>query len=133
MEQKHKDILKRRRVDLGEDLEPSKLLNRLDVLDDDDREEIKTKETRAEQAYALLDMLIRKGPNAFSNFVSTLHELNSQKHLADLLIKDSGIQISTVPKGKDTLSSFYSNLGKIKIKSLFVLLKLMLLARVHSA
>ncbi len=110
MEQEHREILRNRRIDIATDLEPLKLLNRLDVLDDDDREEIKTKETRREQAYALLDMLIRKGPNAFKNFVSTLYELKSQKHLADLLIQDSGIQIASIPKGENT---FFSNLEKV--------------------
>ncbi|XP_078342187.1 uncharacterized protein LOC144627991 isoform X5 [Oculina patagonica] len=99
MEQEHREILRNRRIPIAEDLEPLKLLNRLDVIDDDDREEIKTKETRREQAYALLDMIIRKGPNAFKNFVSALYELKSQKHLADLLIQDSGIQIASIPKG----------------------------------
>ena len=105
MEQKHREILQKRRIVIAQDLEPSKLLNGLEVLDDDDREEIKTKETRKEQAYALLDMLVRKGPNAFRDFVSSLYELKSQKHLADLLIEDSGIEISTTPKGKNTFSS----------------------------
>ncbi|XP_078384574.1 uncharacterized protein LOC144667044 isoform X2 [Oculina patagonica] len=118
MEQEHREILRSRRIAIAEDLEPLKLLNRLDVLDDDDREEIKTKETRREQAYALLDMLIRKGPNAFKNFVSTLYELKSQKHLADLLIQDSGIQIASIPKDNTGMTSQHKEILRKNVENL---------------
>lgn len=93
MEDIHRDILRKRRDALLRDIEPLKLLNSLDVLDDDDREEVKMQKTRTERAETLLDMLTRKGPDAFQNFVAALSR--SQRFLADVLIQDSGIDVST--------------------------------------
>lgn len=98
MEEKHRTILKKHRMDITKDLEVKKVLNRLTVLDDEDRDEIKAISTRGEQAGTLLDMLSRKGSNAFKDFLSALFEINGQKHLAQLLIKDSGIEISSISK-----------------------------------
>lgn len=83
------------------DLEPLKVFNRLTVLGDDDRDEIKAEKTRLDQACVLLDMLPRKGSNAFEDFVSALYELKGQRHLAKLLIEDSGIDVSTISKGEN--------------------------------
>ena len=101
MEDEHRDILIRRRTAITNDLEVKKVLNRLTVLGDEDRDEIKTERTRTDQARALLDMLPRKGSNAFKNFVSALYEIKGQEHLADLLRKDAGIEIPTNSKGED--------------------------------
>lgn len=98
MEDIHRDILRKRRDALLRDIEPLKLLNSLDVLDDDDREEVKMQKTRTERAETLLDMLTRKGPDAFQNFVAVLSR--SQRFLADILIKDSGIDVSTFSTGE---------------------------------
>ena len=98
MEDIHRDILRKRRDALLVDIEPLKLLNSLDVLDDDDREKVKMQKTRTERAETLLDMLPRKGPDAFQNFVAALSR--SQRFLADILIKDSGIDVSTFSRGE---------------------------------
>lgn len=101
MEEEHRNILTRRRTAITKDLEVKKVLNKLTVLGDEDRDEIKAERTRTEQARALLDMLPRKGSNAFTDFVSVLYEVKGQEHLADLLRKDSGIEIPTNSKGEN--------------------------------
>lgn len=89
-----------------DNLEPSKLLNSLDVLDDDDRDKLKSVQIRKEQAEELLDILSRRGPEAFQNFVAALYK--SQEFLAKRLIQeqDSGIDVSTLVRGKHTFSQF---------------------------
>ncbi|CAH3037614.1 unnamed protein product [Pocillopora meandrina] len=93
MEEEHRNILRKHREALVRDLEPLKLLNRLDVLGDDDRELVKAKKTRSEQAEELLDMLPRKGEDAFQNFITALCN-GSQKFLAKPLIRASGMDES---------------------------------------
>ena len=103
MQEEHRAILKRHRIAITNDLEVKKVLNKLKVLDDEDRDEIKAGRTRMEQALTLLDMLPRKGSNAFKDLLSALFEINGQDHLAKLLIKDSGIEISSISKGENIL------------------------------
>ena len=105
MEEEHRAILKRHRIAITKDLEVNKVLNRLTVLGDDDRDEIKAGRTRVNQACALLDMLPRKGSNAFKDFVSALFEITGQEHLAKLLAKESGMEISSFSKGEIISSS----------------------------
>ena len=99
MEEEHRKILRKHRQVLVRDLEPLKLLNRLDVLGDDDRELVKAKKTRSEQAEELLDMLPRKGEDAFQNFITALCN-GSQKFLAKPLIRASGMDESSLLKGE---------------------------------
>lgn len=99
MEEEHRNILRKHREVLVRDLEPLKLLNRLEVLGDDDRELVKAKKTRSEQAEELLDMLPRKGEDAFQNFITALCN-GSQKFLAKPLIRASGMDESSLLKGE---------------------------------
>ena len=100
MDEKHREILRRNRANLVKDLEPLKLLNDLgDCLDEDDREEIKALTGRKSQAEELLDMIPRKGPKAFQSFVAALYR--RQKHLAEPLIEESGVDVSIFLKGED--------------------------------
>lgn len=100
MEEEHRNILRKYRGAITSDLEPMKVLNRLTVLGDEDRDEIKAERTRTDQACALIDMLPRKGSDAFQDFVSALYELKGQDHLAKLLLKDSGLKIPDISKGE---------------------------------
>lgn len=89
MEDMHRAILGACRVSLRTDLEPKKLLPQLvskKILDITDEQEIKGKDTRGESCDVLLEMLPRRGPNAFHEFVEALR--NVQSHLADLLEKE---------------------------------------------
>lgn len=100
MEEEHRNILRKYRGAITSDLEPMKVLNRLTVLGDEDRDEIKAERTRTDQACALIDMLPRKGSDAFQDFVCALYELKGQDHLAKLLLKDSGLKIPNISKGE---------------------------------
>ena len=85
----HRDILDACRISLRKDLEHKKLLPHLvskKILDITDEQEIKGKDTREESCDVLLEMLPRRGPNAFHKFVEALRKV--QPHLADLLEKE---------------------------------------------
>ena len=99
MEDKHREILRKYRDAFLKDLEPIKVINRLDFLDDDDRDQVKAQKTRSKQAEELLDMLPRKGPDAFHGFITALYS-GSQKFLARPLIKASGMEESHFSKGE---------------------------------
>ena len=102
MLEEHRNILKRHRVDLVRDLEPSKVLNDLyECLDEDDREAVKAHSTRVARAEELVDMIPRRGPEAFQCFVAALYK--RQRHLAMPLIEESGIDSSSFEKGKGIL------------------------------
>ena len=85
MEDEHRAILDACRIPLTKDLEPKKLFLHFSkkILDIIDEQEIKGKDTREESCDVLLEMLPRRGPNAFHEFVKALR--NVQPHLADLL------------------------------------------------
>ena len=88
MEKKHRDILRRKRVQLVDDLEPKQLLNYLlqeEALTDNDAETIKVEPTRSSQAEKLLDILPRRGPKAFGVFCDALESSVGQRHLVLLL------------------------------------------------
>ena len=68
------------------DLEPNNILPDLGrVLTVNDDEEIKAQSTRQRRCEKLLEILPRKGPNAFKVFVEALKKEAS--HLADVLIE----------------------------------------------
>nr|XP_058969660.1 uncharacterized protein LOC131796025 isoform X2 [Pocillopora verrucosa] len=120
MEEEHRNILRKHREVLVRDLEPLKLLNRLDVLGDDDRELVKAKKTRSEQAEELLDMLPRKGEDAFQNFITALCN-GSQKFLAKPLIRASGMDESSLLKGSHNDDKSSTHTGSIQETSLYSL------------
>lgn len=89
MEDMHRDILDACQIPLRRDLEYKKLLPHLvskKILDRIDEQEIKGKDTREESCDVLLEMLPRRGPNAFHEFVEALRKV--QSHLVDLLEKE---------------------------------------------
>ena len=107
MDEEHRAILRKNFPYLVRDLEPLKLLHDLaEVLDEDDRDEVKSGSSRKNQAETILELLPRKGPKAFECFVGALNK--RQKHLARPLIEQSGIDVSNFIKGErySLLSSF---------------------------
>lgn len=75
---------------LRRDLEPVKLLPYLvNVLDPEDEQEVKAKAARGKMIDELLEILPRKGPTAFDNFVKALQEV--QPFLAVYLLQEAGI------------------------------------------
>ena len=86
MEDKHRTILRDYRPKIVKDLEPNNILPDLGrVFTVNDDEEIKAQSTRQRRCEKLLEILPRKGPNAFKVFVEALKE--EAKHLADVLIE----------------------------------------------
>ena len=98
MEDKHRTILRHYRPNIAKDLEPNNILPDLGrVLTVKDEEEIRSKCTRQERCYMLLDVLSRKGPNAFKVFVEALKEEAS--HLASCLIEAGNKEESNQSSG----------------------------------
>lgn len=88
MEKKHRDLLRRNRVTLVQDLEALRLLNYLfqeGTLSENDLDIVKAEKTRSDQAEKLLDILPRRGQKAFDVFCSALKKTDGQGHLLDLL------------------------------------------------
>ena len=86
MEEKHRNILRRHRSSIRMDLEPENILaNLVEILNDTDEGEIKAQPTREKRCDKLLDILPRKGPNAFIVFVEALKR--EAVHLASDLIE----------------------------------------------
>lgn len=84
----HRDILRNKRALLIKNMEPLKLLKYLgSTLDETDDEEIKAQPTRGKACEKLLEILPRKGQNAFDEFVNALKEVQTQYYLAVALIE----------------------------------------------
>ena len=89
MKEYHKLILQRRILELVRDLDPRPLLLYLfqkEIIDADDKEEIRSKKVRKDMSEALIDTLINKGPEAFPELVEGLEK--EQPFLACLLLKE---------------------------------------------
>jgi len=90
MNDRHRDILRRHWSTLRRDLEPMKVLPHLvNVLDVTDEQEVKVKATREDRIDKLLEILPRRGPKAFDDFVKALQEV--QPFLADPSVQESGM------------------------------------------
>lgn len=86
MEEKHREILRRHQSNIRMDLEPKNILAKLvEILNPKDEGEIKAQQTREERCDTLLEILPRKGPNAFIIFVEALK--GEAPHLASDLIE----------------------------------------------
>ncbi|XP_074622565.1 uncharacterized protein LOC141880875 [Acropora palmata] len=86
MENRLRNILRRHRLKIRMDLEPENILAKLvEILSDTDEGEIKAETTREKKCDKLLEILPRKGPNAFKVFVEALK--GEASHLASDLIE----------------------------------------------
>eukprot|EP00914_Ancora_sagittata_P022656 GHVO01044960.1.p1 GENE.GHVO01044960.1~~GHVO01044960.1.p1 ORF type:complete len:116 (+),score=8.92 GHVO01044960.1:399-746(+) len=97
MEEFDRDRLDDNRVTLVRDLDPSHVFDHLiekRVVNEDESDEIKSKETRAEKARELISMLKRKGPDAFKVFTDAL--LDKYPHLNQLLLR-GGASVDCLP------------------------------------
>ena len=89
MDDKHRDILRRHWASLRKDLDIVELLPHLvDVLGQADQEKVQAEATRREKIDKLLDIMPRKGPEAFDNFLKALQKI--QSFLAVPLLQESG-------------------------------------------
>ena len=111
MDEKHRKILRRNWSTLRNELEPRKLLPYLDnVLDNEDQEVIREEATRRDASDMLLDILPRRGPKAFEDFVKALQEV--QPYLASPLVQQSGKNISRYKAGTTLLYLIFLMLRK---------------------
>ena len=86
MEKKHRNFLRHYRQNIVKDLEPNHILSDLgSVLTEKDDAEIKAQSSRQGRCEQLLEILPRKGPNAFKVFVEALKK--EAPHLASDLIE----------------------------------------------
>lgn len=88
MDKKHRDLLRKNRLLLVEDLEATQLSNFLyqeGGISENDMQTIKAKPTRQAQAENLLDILPRRGPKVFDVFCRALEQTDGQGHLLDML------------------------------------------------
>ena len=86
MEDKHRTILRHYRPNIGRDLEPNNILpNLVKILNGTDEKEINAQSTREKRCNKLFEILPRKGPDAFKEFVEALKK--EAPHLASDLIE----------------------------------------------
>lgn len=94
MDKKHRDLLRKNRISLVQDLEATQLLSYLyqeDILSENDRDSIKAEKTRGAKSEKLLDILPRRGKRAFDVFCQALATTDGQDHLVDLLKPNESI------------------------------------------
>ncbi|CAH3038790.1 unnamed protein product [Porites lobata] len=99
MDKKHRDLLRKNRISLVQDLEATQLLSYLyqeDILSENDRDSIKAEKTRGAKAEKLLDILPRRGKKAFDVFCQALATTDGQGHLVDLLKPNESISSGNV-------------------------------------
>lgn len=88
MNKEHRNILRKNRLALVEDIEPRIIINFLfqeGIFSDNDLELVNSLSTRHDKVEKILDTLPRRGPKAFNAFHEALNSNGSQRHLADLL------------------------------------------------
>ena len=87
MEKKHRELLRKNRLALVQDLEATQLSSYLfqeKCLSENDVETIRGQPTRRAQAEKLLDILPRRGPQSFDLFCRALANTDGQSYLVDL-------------------------------------------------
>ena len=111
MDEKHRKILQRNWSTLRNELQPRRLFPYLEnVLDLEDKEAIKEEATRRDASDMLLEILPRRGPKAFEDFVKALQEV--QPYLAYPLVQQSGKNISRYKAGTTLLYLIFLMLRK---------------------
>lgn len=130
MDKKHRDLLRKNRLLLVEDLEATQLSNFLyqeGGISENDMQTIKAKPTRQAQAEKLLDILPRRGPKVFDVFCRALEQTDGQGHLLDMLKTNgspaSGAVSSSVQDGNRGSISLERSDGTRQIDSEQVAMK----------
>ena len=87
MDDKHRNILRRFRKELAEDMEPEKVLRQMvdpHLFTAEDEHKVKAEKTRLDQCEKFLDMLVRKGDRAYGIFMETIGKVHP--HLANVIL-----------------------------------------------
>ena len=98
MDKKHRELLRKNRLALVQDLEATQLLNYLfqeKCFSENDLDSIRVEPTPRAKAEKLLDTLPRRGPKAFDVFCRALANTDGQGHLVDLLKTNESIASGT--------------------------------------
>lgn len=93
MDTAHRNLLRKNRLALSEDLDAKTATSYLyseDIISEHDKEDIETAKTQRDKSEKLLDILPKRGPHAFEVFLKFLDD--KQPHLSKLL--------QGVPEGK---------------------------------
>ncbi|XP_046858886.1 caspase-7-like [Xenia sp. Carnegie-2017] len=110
MEDKHREVLRANRMKIVRDLDvdnATSFLYSKSILSENDRDEIKANKTFQSKSDKLLDILPRRGPEAFGVFVKFLDE--NQPFLSKYLKPDTGLQGTKQPV--DNMDGPYFNLA----------------------
>ena len=94
MKECHKLILQRRTLELVKNLQPQPLLLYLyqkEIINQDDMDEVRSKKIRKDVNEDLIFMLMRRGPEAFSNLVEGLQR--KQPFLTRSLLKEGKVNL----------------------------------------
>ena len=94
MRECHKYILQKLIVEIVKDLEPEPLLLYLyqkEIINQDDMDEVRSKKIRKDVNEDLIFMLMRRGPEAFSNLVEGLQR--KQPFLTRSLLKEGKVNL----------------------------------------
>ena len=87
MDDEHRKILKRCREELVKDMEPGKVLLQMvhpHLFSTGDEHEVKAEKTREKQCEKFLEMLARKGAEAYNIFKDTIRKVHP--HLAQVIL-----------------------------------------------
>ena len=109
MEEKHRKLLRSKRMDLARDLDGDTVASYLyskEIFTEDEKDRVQNAGTMQEKNETLLDLLPKKGPNAFGIFCDILKEMG-MTHLEMLLRSpvsdEKGIDMED-KSGKENLS-----------------------------
>ena len=92
MTSEHKEILRKHRKELAENLYPEDILTNLQaikILTSRDVSRIKEKNSEVDMSECLLDTLMKKPDRAFGEFILSLRE-SDQSHVANVIDKNRG-------------------------------------------
>ena len=87
MEEKERDVLRRNRIYISENIEAEEVVQVLfskHILFEEDKQKILAKTTTKSRVYKLLDILPRRGPKAFACFVEALGACCNRRLARDL-------------------------------------------------
>ena len=102
-----RDFLRKNRGIIIDNLEVDSVLPIMQVWDENTREDIRSKRTRRAKIEKLLDMLPRRGAEAFEDFISAIYKV--QKWLAEHLAEKKGVDLKDLLPGLFIYLFIYTN------------------------
>ncbi|XP_077866678.1 uncharacterized protein LOC100373670 [Saccoglossus kowalevskii] len=119
MKDEHRQLLRRHRAEMAKVLETDKVVENLIVdntIDEEDEQNIKGKPTKIAKARELVDIICRKGPNAFKRFVEACEKPHPE--LAKKLKEEGWLEHKVhAQQGSSASDDLASGLEKVSISS----------------